>query len=376
MNSILRRFYMPDDNDFGGLFDDEVLETAVKKTEYTSNANPDFYQPSNRDEKAKNGIYKATLRFLPFHLDVPNSKISKKIYYFDVNDEKSYVDCMSNFPEQKGKKNIITESYFKYYKSDSATLRSLVQPFKRKEYYWALVQVIKDEQHPELEGKILIWRFSFQVDDLISKQGEEAPGRSKVNVFNPFTGKDFYLDIREKTMIENGQEKKLTTYENSYFAENRTTIQIDGKNIEKTPENQAVVQKYLSEKSPDLTQVKAKPWTEEEELKVIGIVRDIFGGHTAEFDAVYKAVYGKSYFEGKANERNENEKAMASTAAPAKEDKKADTATPAAAADVKSDMANKLENKTEEKAAATPAAAEANDEDNDDFSFELDEMPG
>jgi hypothetical protein len=372
MKIQLRKFYNADDMSFGGLFDDDTLSAAVEKTETTRTQNPDFYTPSAGDEKATNKNYKSVLRLVPNVKDVSKSKIQKFIYFFDTGTEKFYVDCPSNLDAKK--KNIITEAYFATWKHDSATIREISKQFKRKPYFWCLALINEDKQHPELEGKIKIFRFGNQIDDLIVKQNEESPGKSKVNVFNPFTGKDLYLDIRNKKIGDNDQT--MTTYEDSYFGENRTTIRIDGKNVEAKQENSALVQEFLQTNSPDLSQMEAKEWDADMENKVIETVRNLLAVDAALFNSIYMKVYGKPYFKKETSESGATTSTANVTAtskeAVKKEEKKDDVKATASTTNAnKEELAGKLANKTEESGSGSSAA-----EAEDDFQFDLEDLPG
>lgn len=371
MQTQIRKFFNADDMSFGGLFDDEVLSSAVEKNEsFGGSQNPDFYSPSNKDEKAVNKIYKATLRLVPNVKDTARSKIHKFVYYFDNGTDKFYVDCPSNI--DKKSKNIITEAYFATWKHDSATLREISKNFKRKPYYWCLAVINEDVQHPELVGTVKIFRFGNQIDDLIIKQNMESPGKTKVNVLNPFTGKDLYLDIRTKKY---DNDQTMTTYEESYFGENRTTIRIDGHNIEAKQENNQMVHEFLEKNSPDLLQCEAKAWDEETERKVIETVRDLLAIEPALFNQIYTKVYGKPYFKeggaAKAATTAPNNSAGATQSGAPKQEE-----TPVDANAKQKEMNEKLATKTPAAETKAPPAGEADaDDDGEAFKFDFEELP-
>lgn len=368
----LRKFYNADAGemgDLGSLFDDDQLTGAVSKQEYSSGAtNPDFYVPKVDDDKATNRIYKARIRFLPNWKDPAKSKISKFLYFIANGEDKFYVDCPSNFDAKKP--NIITEAYFATWKHDTASVRQTSSNFKRKSFYWALVQIVEDKQHPELEGKIKIMRFGNQIDKLIVKQAEEVAGRSKVNVFNPFTGKELFLDIREKTF----EGEKQITYDESYFADERSAIMIDGKRVVPDPSSQPQVFEYLKANSPDLSQTYPQQWDEETETKVIGAVRDLLGVPSI-FNTIYKKCYGVDYV-------NKAPITAATGSAPAANKPEAKTKPAVDARAEKANLADKLAKKediVETKDVEVPFLAEEGVEeptnDETEFDFNLEELP-
>lgn len=332
---VQNRFFGPDVDSYGGLFDDEALSGAVVKSENDGGGNPDMYSPSVTDSKVKGGEWKSTLRFVPFAANVALSKIKKFVYFFENGTEKFYVDCTSNLDSRK--RNIISEAYFFTNKHDSAQLRKISNLFKRKIYYWSPVLILEDAQYPELVGKIKIFRYGNQINDLIVKEGEEKAGRTKVNVFNPFTGKDLYLIVKKDTFQDKntGQTQEMVSYGDSYFGENRTTLILNGTSLESTVENQKIIHEFLLANTPDMQPFQAKAWDEETEAKVVSTVRDIIG-NTQVFNEIYKKVYNRQY-----------------TGQPA--------AAPAAAQgdsyEMKAEMVDKLANNTTQKAAPVTTSA-------------------
>lgn len=365
---ILRKFLSPDEGtSFGSLFDDEQLTGAVTKQDYSSGAtNPDFYAPKIDDEKAVNKVYKSRIRFVPFWKDSVQSKIMKFLYFINNGEEKFYVDCPSNFGK---KSNILSEAYFATWKNDTASIRVTSENFKRKSFYWALVQIVEDKQHPELEGQIKIFRFGNQIDKLIVKQAEEVAGRSKVNVFNPFTGKELFLDIREKTF----EGQKQISYDESYFGEDRLSIMIDGTRVPATKDSEPTVVAYLKEKSPDLLQCLPVQWDEETEAKVVSAVRNLMGVDSL-FRTVYKKVYGVDYVAPTAKEGAAAPAPAAST----------QTAKPAVdTAKEQAGMKDKISNKAEVKQEVevpflntdVDSASEKVDDVEEELDFKLEDLP-
>jgi hypothetical protein len=331
-NLIVPVRYFSPEGEFGGLFDDDVLGSAVSKSDERGGGNPDMYSPSLTDEKCKGGIWKAELRFVPFAANINITKIKKYVYYFENGQDKFYIDCTSNIDAKK--RNIITEAFFYMNKHDSAQLRKLSNLFKRKIYFWSLVMINSDDQYPELAGKIKVFRYGNKINDKIIEQGAEAPGRTKVNIFNPFTGKDLYLRVEKESYQDKatGSQMEMTSYDGSYFGEARTSIMIDGKHVPPVPASQALVNDFLLKNSPDLSAYQAKPWSDEEEEKVINTVRDLIGDPRV-FNEVYRKAYGKAYAGAATSDASSAENGA-----------------------VKDEMAKKLANNTQSKAAdAAPA---------------------
>lgn len=280
-------------DDMFGIQENEAERIVAEDN--TSNANPDFYRPSIDHKNAKNKTYSARGRFVPNPHD-PNVHILQKwIYYMQDPEDPSrkfYVDCPSN----EGKKNnIITEAYFHMYKHEYATFRNVgKQNFQRKSYWWALFNIMIDQQEPELEGKIKIFRFGNQIHDKIVAQAtaNEALGTQAVTIYHPFKGKDLLLHIEEEN-YDGGQ--KGVTYKNSEFDGAVTTFSLDGgkTRVPMTQEAAVEVKEFIAKESPDMSQLYYQPWDTELEDKVIVAVRNLIDD-----EPTFEIVMNKAYKSG------------------------------------------------------------------------------
>lgn len=340
------------DEIYDGIFDIEQGEITSPSS--GAQRNPDFYQPSlsNKNVK-KNGPggspeYSSRIRFCP---DFKHKlhKVSKFVYYLqDPNDaqKKFFVDCLSNLKgDPRGSNNIITNAYMEMKKTESATLRAIAKEyFNRKLFFWSLVYVILDAQEPEAEGKIKIFKFGKQVDEMIEWQGKEdvTTKKSGVVVFKPFAGKDFFLNISEKLVEREGKSSKQTSYEKSEFDDKITGFTFDkcDTRLDDTAENRKLVLDFCLNNSPSMEQVVAKNWTPTDEQKIIESVR-ITIADSAVFDKIYRKTYGggkASTYHPKADSKPEEQKS--STTKPA--ENKTETVIPENTAQV-GDAGSKVE---------------------------------
>ncbi len=224
----------------------------------------DLYKPSAKD--GEGGVYKAVIRFLPYHADPKKSKVKKfQVWLEDPSTNRGfYVDC----PSTIGKPSIIADTYWKLKKSDSASDQKLSEKFSRKEYYYSLVQIVKDKQHPELEGQIKIFRYGDSINKKIMAQMEPEFGQPSVP-FDLFGGKLFILNISQKGQWNN--------YEMCQFHGDSRPIDIAGKPLEKTKEGMELAKAYL-EKGPDFSKYFYQEWTDETHEKVSAVIRNTIPG--------------------------------------------------------------------------------------------------
>lgn len=223
-----------------------------------------FYQP--QADEGREGVYKAVIRFLPFHKNPNNSKVQK--YYVWINNtvdgESFSVDC----PSTVGKKSILKDTYWKLKNSQSASEQALAENFSRAENFYSLVQIVKDQNKPELEGKIMVFKFGKKINDKIEAQLKPLVGNS-CNPYDLFDGKLFALHITKK--------QKWNNYDSCDFVGDRGPLQLPGEStpISKTKEDMAKVLNWLKENSPELDKYEYKEWTDEVTEKVYRAIKNI-----------------------------------------------------------------------------------------------------
>ena len=223
----------------------------------------EVYKPTA--EKGKEGVYKALIRFLPYHKNPNKSKIQKYYLYVAQPSGNFMVDC----PSSVGKKSIIKELYWKFKNSESAADKKIAELFSRKERCSALVQIVKDPNNVELEGKIMVFHFGNKINQMIESALEPEFGEAPCNPFDLFEGKLFAVHITKKADFNN--------YDNCKFIGEKVAITLPGekKPVEKTKEDMAKVVEYLTKNSPDLEKYDYKEMDEEQTNKLNAFIRTV-----------------------------------------------------------------------------------------------------
>lgn len=223
----------------------------------------EFYSPSA--DKGRDGVYKALIRFLP---NVHNPALSKVMKYYvwledPATKEGFSVDC----PSTVGKKSILKDVYWKLKKSESVRDQELAQEsFGRVETYYSLVQILKDPNQPELEGKIMVFKYGSKINQKIEAQLKPEFG-SPVNPFDLFEGRVFALQIVKKM--------KWNNYDQCEFMGDRTPLELDGKPIQKTKEDMQRVTDWLKAESTDISRYAYKEWDDDLTNRVLDVIRRI-----------------------------------------------------------------------------------------------------
>ena len=235
------------------------IDDLTKDDKPQGNAN--LYSPSY--DKSKDGVYKSKIRFLPNVFNPRETMMRKYVYFLkDLNtDQGFYVDSPSTINE----KCIIQDTFFKLRNSSSAADKELSENLKRKEFWYSAVQIIKDKQAPELEGKVMIFRYGYKIKQKIDEQLKPVIEDAEPNnPFDLFDGKVFNLVICKKDGFAN--------YDSSVFANTGSAIVIDGNEMSDDDDDRETIVEYLKENTPDFNEFKFKPWDDELRKKVLKIL--------------------------------------------------------------------------------------------------------
>jgi len=266
---------MMEGGDIFNLANDQFVNPPKKQ-------NNTLYKPEA--DEGREGVYKAVVRFLPWH-KAPNASKIRKYYVWvdDPIDGAFSVDC----PSTIGKKSILKDMYWKLKNSTSASEQALAEKFSRAENFYSLVQIVKDPNKPELEGKIMIFKFGKKINDKIEAQLKPAYGQA-CNPYDLFEGKMFALHITKK--------QKWNNYDTCEFVGERIALTLPGSTtpISKTQEDMTRVLAWLKEGSPDLGVYEYKEWNDETNAKVLKAINNILpSGRMAE-EIMQEAAKGRS----------------------------------------------------------------------------------
>jgi hypothetical protein len=236
-------------------------DSLVNKNHSNKSGDLEFYKPYPED--GKDGVYKSLVRFIPNPANPTKSKIHK--YYVYLNDPVSGNSFSADCPSTVGKKSILKDLFWKLKNSHSAADQELSKKFSRKEDYYALVQIVQDKNKPELEGKIMIFKFGKKLNDLIEAQLQPEYGE-KCNPFDLFEGREFAVHTRKVGEWNN--------YDLCSFVGERTPIKVNGVQMKKTQEDMNTILEYLKSAPQNLSSFDYKDWDDETTEKVMSVIRN------------------------------------------------------------------------------------------------------
>ena len=251
-------------------------------------AGSDLYSP--KPDQGQDGTYRSLIRFLP-NIKNPRKPFVRKFVYWleDREGNGFYADS----PSTVGEKCPVQDMFFKLRNSESAVDKKMAEGLKRREVFYALVQIVKDPQNRDLEGQLKVFKFGYKIkaklDEELNPQFDEP-----TQVFDPFEGKNFELVLSKKGGYPN--------YDSCKFQGTRSTMQINAENVTDTNEGRALVLDYLKD-APDLSNFDYKTWNDEQRNKVMNIVSQ-YSSPGSSIDTITKASPKAS---PKANEQTSSE---------------------------------------------------------------------
>lgn len=237
-------------------------EDFLKPEATTGTGDSNLYKPY--PELGKDGVYKSLIRFIPNVANPKKSKIHK--YYVWLKDPADGSNFVADCPSTVGKKSILKDIFWKLKNSPSAKDQELAKSFARKEDYYSLIQIVKDPNKPELEGKVMIFKFGKKVADLIEQQIKPEYG-TPCNPYDLFEGKNFGIHVRKVGDWNN--------YDLCQFVGDKCAININGTPVEKTEESQKTIVEYLKSGPQDMAEkYDYKEWSDADRDRITSIIRN------------------------------------------------------------------------------------------------------
>jgi hypothetical protein len=218
----------------------------------------DLYKPTA--DQGKDGTYRALVRFVPNPKNPSKSIVRKYIYWLeDGNGNGSYYDS----PSTVGDTCPVQDLFFKLRNSDSAVDRKMSENLKRREVFYSLLQIIKDPNNPDMEGKVKVFKYGYKVKQKIDEE-LNPQFDTPTQVFDIFEGKNFELVITK--------QGGYNAYDSSKFQGKTSAMTVSGKEIENNPGDKQKVMDLLSE-APDLSAFDYKKWDDDTRNKVEGLLQ-------------------------------------------------------------------------------------------------------
>ena len=238
----------------------DIFNVSVKDLdtgERPSEGRSDLYAP--KPDQGQDGTYRSLIRFLP-NAKNPRKPFERKyVYWLEDREGNGF---FADSPSTVGEKCPVQDMFFKLRNSESAVDKKMSEGLKRREVFYALVQIVKDPQNRDLEGQVKIMKFGYKIktkiDEELNPQFDEP-----TQVFDPFEGKNFELVISKKGGFPN--------YDSSKFHGNKSAMEINGEKVTDTDESRKAILDLLKD-APDLATWGYKAWDDATRGKVMNVL--------------------------------------------------------------------------------------------------------
>ena len=238
----------------------DIFNVSVKDLdtgERPSEGRSDLYAP--KPDQGQDGTYRSLIRFLP-NAKNPRKPFERKyVYWLEDREGNGF---FADSPSTVGEKCPVQDMFFKLRNSESAVDKKMSEGLKRREVFYALVQIIKDPQNRDLEGQVKIMKFGYKIktkiDEELNPQFDEP-----TQVFDPFEGKNFELVISKKGGFPN--------YDSSKFHGNKSAMEINREKVTDTDESRKAILDLLKD-APDLATWGYKAWDDSTRGKVMNVL--------------------------------------------------------------------------------------------------------
>jgi len=257
------------------LFNLNTDDFTAKASGTARKVDENLYNPG--PDQAQNGVYRSVIRFLPWVGDPSKSKYKK--YYVrltnPLTNERLTLDC----PSTTGLPSILWTLDLELRKlanEEPEIVKEIQKYFMRAYNYYSLVYIKKDPQFPNLEGKVKVYSYGYNIDNLIQQElnpEAELMNIKKINPFSMLEGKDMVLVVKRKT-------KSWRDYSSSKFMAETSPLILkleDGRELPVTNDEKVrnYVQNFLEKNSPDLSQYFYKEWSDSDYEKVAEFLKAI-----------------------------------------------------------------------------------------------------
>lgn len=284
---------MKDENEYTDIFgiSSSTFEFGEKESEDKQSV---FFNPNPNKHQGSNGLYKATIRFIPWHEDIKKSLISKELCYLKdpYTQEQRTVASYKSLGKAEGKNCPIMKHFWKLYYHEDASMQVKSELFKQSTRYYSLIQILDDEIHPENVGKIMIWGFGQHIFEKFQTQLIDNPKKKKVakNPFNLFDGNamDIYVYINgqypkyekcEFFDLDGSDDFGRPIYPSKFDKEGNSTEWLPV--TKKDKDSQKAFLDYVKENSPNLVELcEFKPWDDDTKSYVQRVIDASLGNYS------------------------------------------------------------------------------------------------
>lgn len=257
---------------------DALAATVSKKTTYSNKF--ETYRPSILDEKCVDETYRALIRFIPFVYENKKQTIIERweCYLKDVNGENG-VFVVS--PKTIKKNCPMRTLSWKLHESDNAIDNANSKKINVYQQWYALIEIVKDVQHPDYEGKYMIYQFGAKIYDKIKEALEGSEYTDPINPFDFEEAPLFEIKLTKGNQkMDNG--KIVANYDACKFIQKTAPLHFgDGLTFDGSNEMKNAFIEWLEKDAPKINNYQWKDWSDELTEKVNTNLATYVSGYSA-----------------------------------------------------------------------------------------------
>lgn len=205
------------------------FKSLFERPQSTRPVDPDIYTTSPSDSVAEDGHYRSKVRVLFNPFNPEKSIVNQVTYYLNSIEGGRLVLSKS----ADGSRDCpIVNSFMSLWrnpeKKDWARSK-----FDRTERKWALVQILDDENKPELKGRIMLYRLAKDIltkMQMLMAPAEGTKGKAPYPVMDYLVGLELDIDVTPgpDDPKQPSRKQREISYNLSQFSEYAPIIKIDG----------------------------------------------------------------------------------------------------------------------------------------------------
>lgn len=237
-----------------GILNFNASDFMAERSVVKSSASDNFYKCNPKLSKAEDGHYRAVIKVIYNPHNLMQSLVERQVY--SMTDENGWFSVVSSLSN-----NDTNCPIFKAWKSlrysKDPVKESWAAPeakggkgwFSKKTERWVTIQVIDDENQPELVGRYLYWKLPAAIWRMIDAKQNPSPesGKAAIPVFDFLIGRAVELDVTPgpDDPTDPSRKNREIKYDLSSLSEDPVQcINTDGTPL-LTDEQQEIVDNYL-----------------------------------------------------------------------------------------------------------------------------------
>lgn len=232
---------------------------AQPEQKSTSSFANDIYKPRPAESKSTDGIYRATIRLVYSPHDIAHSILERQSY--GLTDSRGFFQVVSKLTNNDTSCPVFSAwKQCRYSKNPVLQAQAATKDkggnglFDKRFERYVTIQVMDDQNHPELNGKYMFWKLPKSVyETMITKMNpSEDSKKASIPVMDALFGRAVYLEVKPGPDDPSAPERK--TRETSYNTTEVSDDIMSCTNPDGSPlldaDEQAVLDKYVAAMEP------------------------------------------------------------------------------------------------------------------------------